>query len=183
MENAYEKLFKMLKARNLIKTSNFACVYIDNSRVSVSIYGNNRFFINKTIENAMSTICEDISVKTGKTPEMIRKQLFTNDILTYGEEFIVEKSVLENYIRDISGEISRVIEYYRSRNQENPIEAVYFSGGFTHIIGIQEYIGNILGMPTINTSRYLDSMFREVPKKNNGVDFTNAIAITLREEE
>ncbi|MFA6736675.1 MAG: pilus assembly protein PilM [Saccharofermentanales bacterium] len=182
MENAYEKLFKMLKIKNLTRTSNFACVYIDNSRVSVSVYGNNRFFINKIVDNAMSTIYEDISLKTNKTPEQVRKQLFTDDILTYSEENVIEKSVLENYIREISNEISRVIDYYRSRNQDDPIEAVYFTGGFTHIIGIQEYIGNILGIPTINTARFLDGMFLDPPKKNNGIDYTNAIAITLREE-
>ncbi len=183
MENAYEKLFKMLKSKNLTRTSNFACVYIDNSKVSVSIYGDNRFFINKTLDNAMISICDDIALKTSQTPEQVRNILFSNDILTNNEDFIVEKSVLENYIRDISAEISRVIDYFRSRNPESQIEAVYFSGGFTHVIGIQEYIGNILGIPTINTLRFLDSMFKTPPKRNNGIDYTNAIAITLREDE
>lgn len=183
MENSYEKLFKMLRSKGITKEKNFACVYIDYSRVSVSVYGGGRFFINKIIDNAMGMFCEDISDKTGTPIEIVRKQIFTEDILTSTEAFKVEKEVIENYIEELTTRINRVIKYYNSRNEDEPLEALYFTGGFTHIIGIQEYIGNLLGIPIINTARYLDLMFKKPPHKNNGIDYTNAIAITLREED
>ncbi len=182
MENAYEKLFRMLKSKSIIKEKNYACLYIDNSKASTSIYGNGKFFINKVIDNGISRICEEIAEKTNKTVELVKKAIYTNDVLTYGETFVIEKSVIENYAREISFEIMRVMDYFKSRYKSETIDAVYLSGGISHIMGIQAYFENILGVPVVNTSMYLDSMFKHIPKKNNGIDYTNAIAVTLREE-
>jgi type IV pilus assembly protein PilM len=182
MENAYEKLFRMLKTKKLMNDNNFACLYVDNSKTSISIYGNGKFFINKVIDNGVNKICDEIGEKTKKTPDLVRKLIFNNDVLTYGETFVIEKSVIENSARDISFEIMRVMDYFKSRFKGAAIETVYLSGGVSHIAGMHEYFENILGVPVMNVSDFLDPMFRNVSKKNNGIDYTNAVAVTLREE-
>ena len=182
MENAYEKLFRNLKTKRIVNDNNFACLYVDNSKASISIYGNGKFFINKVIDNGVSKICDEIGEKTNKTPDLVRKLIFTNDVLTYGETFVIEKSVIENSARDISFEIMRVMDYFKSRFKGASIEMVYLSGGISHIAGMHQYFENILGVPVVNVSDFLDPMFRNVTKKNNGIDYTNAIAVTLREE-
>jgi type IV pilus assembly protein PilM len=90
--------------------------------------------------------------------------------------------VIENSARDISFEIMRVMDYFKSRFKGAAIETVYLSGGVSHIAGMHEYFENILGVPVMNVSDFLDPMFRNISKKNNGIDYTNAIAVTLREE-
>lgn len=183
MENAYEKLYKMLKYKGETSIENFACLYIDNSKASVSIYGNGKFFINKIIDSGVDKISEDIAEKTKKPVEIIKKMMFTNDVLTFGETFIIEKSMVENYSKEVSIEVTRVIDYFKSRNKTASLGVVYFSGGFSHVKGIQNYFEEAIGIPVIPASRYLDSMFNMLPSKNNGIDYTNAIAITLREEK
>ena len=182
MENACEKMFRMMKSKNLIKDNSHACLYIDNSKSSVSIYGNGKFFINKIIDNSIGRMCAEIAEKLNKNVELVRKQIFTNDMLTYGETFVIEKSVIENAARDISFEVMRVLDYFKSRNKGSSIDGVYLAGAITHIQGIEAYFESILGIPVVSTSKYLDPMFRNIPKKNTGIDYTNAIAVTLREE-
>jgi len=182
MENACEKLFRMLRTRNVFTDRNYACLYIDNLKASVSIYGNGKFFINKIIDNGILKICAEIAEKTNKNVDLVKKLIFTNDVLTYGETFVIEKSVIENSARDISFEVMRVMDYFKSRNKGTAVDGVYLSGGITHILGIAPYFESVLGVPVVSTSKFLDPMFRNVPKKNNGIDYTNAIAVTLREE-
>ncbi len=182
MENAFEKLFKMFNKNNLTKEQNFGCLYIDNSKASVSLYGNGKFFINKIIDAGVNKVVEDIAEKTGKSDEVVKKLLYTNDVLTFGETFVVEKSIVENYAKDVCFEITRVVEYFKSRNKNTTLGAIYLSGGFSHVKGITNYFEEALGIPVIPVSKYLESDFNISPVKNNGIDYTTAIAITLREE-
>lgn len=182
MENSYEKLYKMLKQKNYITSENFACLYIDNSKASVSIYGNGKFFINKIIDTGLNRVIEDIAAKTSKPVDVVRKSLFTNDVLTFGETFVVEKSIVENYAREVSYEINRVIDYFKSRNKSESLDTIFLSGGFTHIKGVESYFEEIIGVPVYLSSKYLESMFKIPPIRNNGIDYTSAMAITLREE-
>ncbi|MHB1454468.1 MAG: pilus assembly protein PilM [Saccharofermentanales bacterium] len=182
MENAYEKLHKMLRKTKDTGEKNFACLYIDNNKASISVFGNGRFFINKTIDNGIVKMCKEIAEKTSRSAEIVRNLIFTNDILTAGDAFTVERTVIERNLKDISIDVMRVVDYFKSRNPESTIGVVYLSGGFSHISGIQKYLQNLLGIPVIIVSDYLDTMFKEPPTKNNGVDYTNAIAVTLREE-
>ncbi|MHB8962687.1 MAG: pilus assembly protein PilM [Saccharofermentanales bacterium] len=182
MENAYEKLFKMFRKTKVTSENNFACLYIDNSKASVSVFGNGKFFINKTIDNGISKICKEIADKTNRQAEAVRSLIFTNDVLGVSDAFTVEKTVIERNMKDITIDVMRVVDYFKSRNPESAIGTVYLSGGFSHLTGAQQHLQNLLGIPVITVSGYLDKMFREAPTKNNGVDYTNAIAVTLREE-
>ncbi len=182
MENAYEKLFRMLKNKGAANESHFACLFIDYSKASAGVYGNGKFFINKVIDNGTIRVCEEIAEKTGKPADLVKKLIFTNDILTYGETFVVEKSVIENYVRDLSFEIVRVMDYFKSRSKGASVGIAYLSGCLSHVTGIQSCLEGLLNVPVLCTSQFTDPMFKNIPKKNNGIDYTNAIAITLREE-
>jgi type IV pilus assembly protein PilM len=182
MENAFEKLYKSLKVKQKVSSSNFACLYVDNSKSSVSIYGNNRLFINKVLDNGMGVICTVIAEKTGKPIEAVKRLLLTNDVMTYGETFVVEKSVVVHFIGEVASEVSRVIDYYKTRNRSDEIQTVFFSGGLSHVRGMKEYFETSLGIPVCNTYEITNSFFKTPPKNNTGIDYTNAIAITLREE-
>ena len=182
MENAYEKLHKMLRKNRATSENNFACLYIDNSRASVSVFGNGRFFINKTIDNGIIRICKEIGEKTSRPSETVRNLIFTNDVLGVGDTYTAEKTVIERNLKDISIDVMRVVDYFKSRNPDSSIGVIYLSGGFSHVSGVQTHLQNLLGLPVVNISSYLDKMFKDAPTKNNGVDYTNAIAVTLREE-
>lgn len=182
IENAYGKLHKLLKESFKVKESNFAFLYIDNSKAAISIYGNDKLFINKNLDAGVSKICEDIAAKTGKPLEFIMKSIYTDDIFESEDLFAVEASIIQDYIKEVTYEASRVIDYFKNQNKESTLEAVYFAGGFSHIKGIQSYFAETLGMPVVLTSKFLDPMFDHTPDKK-GIDYTNAIAITLREEK
>lgn len=182
MENAYEKLHKTLKRSRATSDENFACLYMDSNKTSFSVFGNGKFFINKVIDNGISKICQEISEKTNRPPEIVKNTIFNNDILNFGETFSVEKNVIEKNMKDIALDATRVIDYFRSRNKDAAVTTIYLSGGLSNLDGIQMYLQTLLGVPVVITSQYFDSVFKDIPKKNNGIDYTNAIAITLREE-
>lgn len=182
MENAYEKLHKMLNKARTTSEVNFACLYIDYSKTSISVFGEGKFFINKVIDNGITKICKEISEKTNRPPDSVRNLIFTNDVMGIGDPFIVEKSTIEKNLKDISIDVLRVLDYFKSRNQASSIGTVYLSGGLSHLSGIQSFLQGVLGLRVIIVSGYFDSMFKNIPPRNNGVDYTNAIAVTLREE-
>ncbi|MHB1483955.1 MAG: pilus assembly protein PilM [Saccharofermentanales bacterium] len=183
VENAYSKFYKMQKQNLVINDDSFACLYIDNSKASISVYGNGKFFINKNIDAGVSKICEDIAAKTGKNVEVVNKLIYTIDLYGPAEMYATEKNMIQEYIKEVSFEANRVIDYFKSQNKEKTIGTVYFSGGFTQVKGVQSYFEEILGIPVVISSKFTDSMFLDLPAKNNGVDYTNAIAITFREEK
>lgn len=182
MENAYEKLHRMLRSSNVTHDSEFACLYLDHARTSVSVFGNGRFFISKAIDSGVTRICKEIAEKTGRSPEAARNLLFTNDILNSVDLFAAEKAIIEKNLKDISLDVIRVLDYYKSRNKDSSIGAIYLSGGLASVAGIPAALQNMLGIPAISVSDYLEPMFRAAPGRHNGVDYTNAIAVTLREE-
>lgn len=182
MENAYEKLHKMLKTTHMTSQDNFACLYIDNAKSSISVFGNGKFFINKVLDTGVNKICQEISEKTGRPIDIVKNQIYINDFFGNDETFAVERNIVEKSIKDISLDVARVLDYFKSKNNGVAIGAVYASGGFFHLKGILPALQTVLGIPVLDVSSYFNPMFADIPKKDNGVDYTNAIAITLREE-
>lgn len=183
MENAFEKLHNSFIARNLTTIKNFAFLHIDILKTSVSIYNNSKLLLNKNIGNGANKVCVEISEKTGKPPEAVKQIIYNNDILSNDDAYYKEKTIIEKYIGEVSVETSRFIDYYKSRNKQDPLEVIYLSGAFSHINDISAHIEESLGIPVKIISDYMDTFFINPPKKKTGVDYTNAIAVTIREEK
>jgi len=90
---------------------------------------------------------------------------------------------MKDYIKEVAFEANRVIDYFKSQNKDLTINTIYFNGGFSQIKGVQAHFEEDMGIPVVLSSRFTDPMFVTLPPKNNGIDYTNAIAITLREEK
>lgn len=63
------------------------------------------------------------------------------------------------------GNISRVMEYYNSRNRENPVQSVIVTGNGASLAGIHELMGNELGIPA------------RTPTELSGVSFNRQIEV------
>lgn len=56
----------------------------------------------------------------------------------------------------LSGSVSRVIDYYNSRNSENPIENIYLTGYAEDFVGLTEYLANEFGAEVKKLSEVCD---------------------------
>lgn len=61
----------------------------------------------------------------------------------------------------LSGSISRVIDYYNSRNSEKPIENIYLTGYAEDFAGFTEYLGNEFGAEVKRLSEVCDFAISE----------------------
>ncbi|MDD4188722.1 MAG: type IV pilus assembly protein PilM [Eubacteriales bacterium] len=182
MENAYEKLHKFLLASNKTAASSFACLCVDSSHTSVCIYGNSRLFISKAINTGVKRICKEIADKIGQPVEIVERFIFKNDTLRYGETLNTKKKIIETFVKEMSSEVLRVIDYYKSKAEESDIEIIYLSGGLSHIQDIAALLKESLGISVACMHEYVETFYKYVPRKHTGFEYTNAFAVTFRED-
>jgi len=180
LENAYQKFHKMLLSKKITKAKNFACLHIDNSKASISVYHDCKLFINKVLEKGVGRVCLEISGKTDRPVEKVKDILFTNNIFSSGETFQKEREILEYFTSEIAQESLRVIDYFKSRKKQN-VEIIYLSGGFSHIEGMNDYLMKSFYLPVCNAFDLTIDSYKRPPGKDTGVDYTSAVALTLRE--
>lgn len=83
-------------------------------------------------------------------------------------------SSLRPSLEDLVSELSRLIEYYKSENEGENIEAIAIYGGASMLHGLSEYISKNVGIPVISPN--LDNFNLEASQKGF---FVNAIGAVL----
>lgn len=182
VENAYSKMHSYLLDKKITAKNDFACLYIDNSKSSLSVYKDAKLYLNKTLDTGVMDVFERISAKTGKTSDEVKDVLFSGNIFTQGDKYSEEKRIIEDFSQEISHEAVRVIDFYKSRNKNKNIDFVYLSGCFSHVSGIDSFLKEAIGIQVEYVDKYLDVFFKSLPPKNTGADYTNAFAVTFRQE-
>lgn len=183
MENAVEKLGRFLLDKSVTALKNYAYLYVDNQKASISIYSDTKLNMNKNIGNGAENIFKEISERTANPPEIARQILFSNNILGEGVSFEEERKVLEKYLSEVALETTRLIDYFKNRNKTEEIEVIYLAGSFSNLAGIIGCLEERIGTKVRLVSGFLDRFYAATPGRNNLADFTNAYAITLREEK
>ncbi len=181
LENAYEKFFGRLREKNLIKSIDFVVAYVDRSRLSLSIYDNGRFFINKSLNSALDSVYDDLANQTDQVAEAVRSVFLDKNILDINEGKILEREVLLRFLNELSHEISKVLDYFKIRKEQTDIDTIYFTGEISGLAGAIDYLGQALDMKVATTEEISRSLFQFEANTDKQPDYTNVVAVTLRE--
>lgn len=86
------------------------------------------------------------------------------------EDLSMQKRIeLTQSAASLIGNISRVMEYYNSRNRENPVQAIIVTGNGAKLAGIHELMNNELGIPARTPNELLGVSFNRQIEVNANI--------------
>ena len=171
--NTKEKLINALVGT----VQHYAVVDLGMNSTVIDTFQNNRYFINK-----VSQVCVN-----GLAQEMAQAQQ-TDQLQALDALFALGTSeantqMINTYADQISFEALRVLDYFRSRNNQQPVTQVYLCGGGAAIPGITSLFHEKLDMPVATLADVLQGLFAK-GSKTGGFDlsaFASAAGATLTE--
>ncbi|MGM0379370.1 MAG: pilus assembly protein PilM [Bacillota bacterium] len=113
-------------------TTNYIVLDIGYQTTNINIFNKNNFRFNRTIKKGISNI-EDI----------LRTQ---NIDINFDNLINFFKRNLDNSL--LISEVQKIINYYKSRNNQVNIEKIYIYGGGSYINGMDKHLENNLEIPT-----------------------------------
>lgn len=126
---------------------------IGNSGIVVNIFKNGQSEFNRIIRSTSSVryaLMADLGVDENVALSIIQgykmKSLLSETPSDTSEARIYD--VVKHCINEWTGEIDRVLEYYRSRSVDNSIEKLYIYGGDAVLGDLDRYIESRVGVPT-----------------------------------
>lgn len=171
--NAKEKLINALVGT----VQHFAVIDMGMNSTVIDTYQNNRYFINKVSQMCVNGMTQELAA-TQQTD-----QLQALDIFFGGGSSEAGLQAVNHYADQIAFEAMRVFDYFRSRNNQQPVAHVYLCGGGAAIPGITSLFHDKLDMPVTNLAEVLSALFvkNDTSGKFDLSTFANAVGVTLTE--
>lgn len=152
--NSVSKLFdtrrKHINDKEYDLSSTIAIIDIGFKSINLNIISNGRPKFNRLLVQGGNDIDINIANSFNLTLEEAEaKKLDCSiepDNRTSSNNIIgdIVKTNIDAFIQDIQ----RMFQYYKSRSSENRIEQIFLAGGSSKIVGLSQYIEEMLGIPT-----------------------------------
>ncbi len=181
MENAQEKLIRILAPRLTFPTPNFAIMDIGSETTNITAYQNGRFFVNKVVNSGGNQLSERMAERLNidlLTAEATKR---TTDLLSHQGDPDGHMVVAE-FVDQLVFEAIRVFDYFKSRNASESIDQLFLCGGTSMLPGIKHYIEDSLHMNITLLEDMMPMLFAAHGAQNiNYSLFAGAIGATFRE--
>jgi type IV pilus assembly protein PilM len=181
VENAYEKLFRHLQSKGSVPEGSFAVADIGATKTNVIIYKNSNFFVNRIITSGTGALFDQLQEKLSADKKELEKLLNSRGILSQEEKNDAAGQIITKYLDIISAHITKLIDFYQSRNVQDPIGAVYLTGGLSKLAGVSEYLSLQLNLPVNALSKLTGFLHKNPKSQSDPVDYSGAIGATMRE--
>ncbi|AEE96324.1 type IV pilus assembly protein PilM [Mahella australiensis] len=116
---------------------------IGHEFVQVIIYNADKIYINRIINSGSYDIDVMVANTLDSNPTDVSDMKYSPSPDAQHEVYDAVINVFES----IAAEIIRIMDYFNARYRGHAIERIYLSGGGAYINGIDEYIGQALGIP------------------------------------
>lgn len=147
---------------------------------NIVIVKDGNYFIHKTIINGSEYITSIIEDKMNldfieAEEYKINNNFFNDSISNSASPHVI------NFIDYLIMDIERILEFYRSRNNQKGVDQIYLMGGGSLLKGLPQYMAEHTGIRTTLLSEALPLMNNYDSGAHPSV-FYNAIGATMREE-
>lgn len=147
--NAKEKLINALVGG----VQHYAVIDLGMNNTVIDTYQNNRYFINKVCQTNLSTVAQDLAMAANTDQLQALEMLFGNGVTEASIE------ALNSYADQVVFDTLRVLDYFRSRNNQQPVSQVYLCGGGAAIPGITSLFHEKLELPVTSLADVLSGLF------------------------
>lgn len=176
LDVSYNSLNKILKITNKIeekKEYDKATVAIDfgAESVNVSIFNNNILDFTRLIKSGGNDIDDNLVDMCNMPRNKAFIEKSSNcDLMNLNEEKsnVIIKDIVDEWIE----KIEKILNFYRSKNQNTTIDKIYIYGGSSNISGIDKYIEARLN---VKTEKLIDIANKNIVLKDNQVNIDNQI--------
>lgn len=184
-ENSKEKLILLNRQQKSRPSLDDGICIIDfgSNLTKINIFHKGRFCVGNTLRRGGDTITNIITNSIGV-------DILTAESLKANTDFFFSK-IEKNDIRiaitkevdTIISEISRVLNYYRTKVNSDGIKSIYIVGGSSMLKRLPEYIGNQLDIKILKSHELIQDYRQLHPKISENFPYIlSAYAATLREE-
>jgi type IV pilus assembly protein PilM len=181
IENGYEKLLRYLHSKSNTAVENFAIIDFGATKTNVIVYKNGGFFVNGIFSTGANTIVNALREKLSLDKRAVEKILYSHEIQNQGSSIDTNMEQVTQFLDSVGLDIVRVLDFYQSRNSQNPIGAVYLGGSLSKIAGICEYLSSQLKLPVNSLYKMTDFMYKNTSFQTDSVDYCGAIGVTFRD--
>lgn len=151
-------------------------VQINRDNTLINIMSKEKLLLQRVIPYGATTVIEAAMAEPAfqvpeydKAADLLASQrvlLHTFNASNPQNDLSMQKRIeLTQSASSLIGNISRVMEYYNSRNRENPIKSIIVTGNGASLAGIHELMNNELGIPA------------RTPNELSGVNFNRQIEV------
>lgn len=151
-------------------------VQINRDNTLINIMSKEKLLLQRVIPYGATTVIEAAMAEPAfqvpeydKAADLLASQrvlLHTFNAANPQNDLSMQKRIeLTQSASSLIGNISRVMEYYNSRNRENPIRSIIVTGNGASLAGIHELMNNELGIPA------------RTPNELSGVNFNRQIEV------
>ncbi|MGI6168745.1 MAG: pilus assembly protein PilM [Christensenellales bacterium] len=181
IENSWEKLVRYLSSKNLTSGDYYGVISFGHSHTIVSVYGNGTFFVNKVVEQGGQALLSSLMQNMHVNSLAEARELLKNDIFSEAAGEPVRNAVTAHFNYLLS-EASRVFDFFRYRNDQAALQALYVCGGYSTIPGLTQAVENMVHIPVHLFSDLVRLMFTKNAELLTQADFSGAIGATFRGE-
>lgn len=156
---------------NLVPAQTSAVIQVENDSTIVNIFSNNQLQMQRIIPYGKSLVVNSV---------MNKMKLKYDDALKAAQDMQLlhatfDGDELTDNLRYLVGNISRIMDFYSSRNQDKPIEKAYIVGNATTIQGFVQLLSNELRL----NLEPLDVFQNIIVDKKSYVDMTDTTKYIL----
>lgn len=181
VENSWEKLVRYLASKNLAADDCYGVISLGSANTIISVYGQGKFYVNKVVEQGGEALIASIkeSMRLDSLAEA-RAQL-QNDCFSDSAPEPV-KNAVNTHFNYLLSEANRVFDFFRYRNDQAALQAVYLCGGYSALPGVPGFVEGMLRVPVHLFSDLTRLMFVKNSDIVTQADFSGAIGATFRGE-
>jgi type IV pilus assembly protein PilM len=150
------------------------------SATSISAYFEGRFFVNKIVGTGGDRLTEIVS-QSREIDTLAAESLKMESYYFHGKDDPESQSAITAQLDQWIFETTRVIDYFRSRNNQAEIQRVYVCGGGSRLKGLREYLQEHLELPVEGFDAFVSPL---LARKTDPIEipyFVDAIGATFRE--
>ena len=179
-ENAREKLIRSATLKGKSVDAHYCVIDFGASSTSISAYFEGRFFVNKIVSTGGDRLAEIIS-QNRDVDMLAAESMKTEGDYLYDVSDPESQIAITTLVDQWIFEATRVIDYFRSRNNQAEIQRIYLCGGGSRMKGLKKYFEEHLEVPVDDFDSFVAPM---LTKKNQDLKipyFVDAIGATYRE--
>ncbi len=171
--NVKEKLINALVGAE----QHYAIIDLGMNSTIIDTFQHNRYFINKVSQACINAAAQELAALQNTD------QLQATEMLFGEGANAASAQAVNNYVDQVVFDAQRVLDYFRSRNNQQPIAQVYLCGGGAAIPGITALFRDKLEVSVTNLSEVLSGVLTGSPAANNFnlASFASAAGATLME--
>lgn len=179
-ENAREKLLRHAANKGLLSDAHYCVIDFGAGATSISAYYEGRFFVNKIVGTGGDRLTE-IVAQSREIDALAAESLKTESDYFHGKDDPESQTGITAQLDQWIFEATRVVDYFRSRNNQAEIQRVYVCGGGSRLKGLREYLQGHLELPVEDFGAFVSPL---LTRKTDTIEipyFVDAIGATFRE--